>query len=264
MHHFEDTPLPFPPAPSASSPRAPGTAYSLTPLGVMHSDYPDKFGVPRQPGLALAARATLVLDPPFNDPLAVRGLSAFSHLWITFVFHQALQANDRFTQLVRPPRLGGNQKVGIFASRSPNRPNRLGLSLVTLEKVETRGGVRLTLGGCDLVDQTPVVDIKPYIPWVEARPDAQAGFAPAPPPEVDVVFYPEACAALDRRCDGASLKALIEQVLRQDPRPAYQHTRRGAGRVHGVRLRDVDVTFQALDDASPTTLAVVGIEPLPE
>lgn len=248
-------------------PRTSTAAYSLTPLGVIHSDYPDKFGVPRQPGLAPAARATLVLTPPFNDPLAVRGLSAFSHLWLTFIFHQTPQARGQFTPLVRPPRLGGNQKTGVFASRSPNRPNRLGLSLVRLKAVETQGGVRLVLGGCDLIDQTPVVDIKPYIPWVEARPDARAGFAPAPPPEVNVVFYPEACALLDRRGDGASLKALIEQVLRQDPRPAYQHTRRGGGRVHGVRLRDVDVKFQALDAQEadsdlPTTLAVVGIEML--
>lgn len=191
-------------------PRTSTAAYSLTPLGVIHSDYPDKFGVPRQPGLAPAARATLVLTPPFNDPLAVRGLFAFSHLWLTFIFHQTPQARGQFTPLVRPPRLGGNQKTGVFASRSPNRPNRLGLSLVRLEAVETQGGVRLVLGGCDLIDQTPVVDIKPYIPWVEARPDARAGFAPTPPPEVNVVFYPEACALLDRRGDGASLKALIE------------------------------------------------------
>lgn len=245
--------------------RPPPTAYSLTPLGVIHSDYPDKFGVPRQPGLAPAARATLVLTPPFNDPLAVRGLSAFSHLWLTFIFHQTPQVTGRFTPLVRPPRLGGNQKVGVFASRSPNRPNRLGLSLVELERVETAGGTRLVLGGCDLVDQTPVVDIKPYIPWLEARPDARAGFAPAPPPEVEVIFYPEACAALDQRHDGESLKALIEQVLRQDPRPAYRHGKPQPGRTYGVRLRDVDVRFQAFaaaDTTMATALAVVAIDAL--
>lgn len=241
--------------------RSSTAAYALTPLGVIQSDYPDKFGVPRQPGLAPAARATLVLAPPFSDPLAVRGLSTFSHLWLTFIFHQTPQNPERFTPLVRPPRLGGNQKVGVFASRSPNRPNRLGLSLVTLEKVDTQNGVRLELGGCDLIDQTPVVDIKPYLPWVEARPDARAGFAPAPPSEVDVVFYPPACALLDQRPDGASLKALIEQVLRQDPRPAYQ--RHADGRVYGVRLRDVDVRFQAIEGDAATALAVVAIETLP-
>ncbi|MDN6180222.1 MAG: tRNA (N6-threonylcarbamoyladenosine(37)-N6)-methyltransferase TrmO [Halomonas subglaciescola] len=270
MPSFADTPSPFSPAPSGASSRDPGAAYSIAPLGVIHSDYPDKFGVPRQPGLALAANTTLVLTPPFDDPQAVRGLAAFSHLWLTFIFHQTPQVAGRFTPLVRPPRLGGNQKVGVFASRSPNRPNRLGLSLVELDRVATAGGTRLVLRGCDLVDQTPVVDIKPYIPWLEARPDARAGFAPAPPPAVDVVFYPEACAVLARRDDGASLEALITQVLRQDPRPAYRHGSPEPRRTYGVRLRDVDVKFQALapdndadahaDKKTATTLAVVAIE----
>lgn len=234
--------------------------WQLEPLGVIHSDYPDRFGVPRQPGLAPAARATLILTPPYNDPLAVRGLSAFSHLWLTFIFHRTSAADGRFTPLVRPPRLGGNQKVGVFASRSPNRPNRLGLSLVTLEGIATKGGARLELGGCDLVDGTPVVDIKPYLPWVEARPDATAGFAPAPPDALPVVFYPDACATLDRRRDGDSLKALIEQVLRQDPRPAYKRGRQAPERVYGVRLRDVDVSFKAQEqEGAATLMAVVAI-----
>lgn len=254
--------MPHPRQPALPSP-VPFAGGPPLPVGIIESDYPDRFGVPRQPGLAPAARATLALVPPFDDPLAVRGLSAFSYLWLTFVFHKTPRGGNGFTPLVRPPRLGGNQKVGVFASRSPNRPNRLGLSLVALEKVDTRHGVRLTLGGCDLVDQTPVVDIKPYLPWVEARPEARAGFAPAPPPEVEVAFYPDACAALDRRGDGASLKALIEQVLRQDPRPAYRHGRKPAARVYGVRLRDVDVKFRALEEKTATLLAVVAIEPLP-
>lgn len=243
--------------------------FACRPIGVIHSDYPDKFGVPRQPGLAPAAKATLILTPPFDDPLAVRELDAFSHLWLTFMFHQT-PARETFTPLVRPPRLGGNQKVGVFASRSPNRPNRLGLSLVELEQVETSGGTRLVLRGCDLVDQTPVVDIKPYIPWLEAHPDARAGFAPAPPPAVEVIFYPDACSALDRRDDGTSLRALIEQVLRQDPRPAYRHGQAQPERTYGVRLRDVDVRFQALapdhcadayaDTKMATTLVVIAIE----
>lgn len=247
--------------------------WPLRPIGWVASDYPDKFGVPRQPGLAPAAKTTLTLAAPFNDPLAVRGLDTFSHLWLTFVFHQT-PGSARFAPLVRPPRLGGNRKVGVFASRSPNRPNRLGLSLVELERVATTGGVQLVLGGCDLVDGTPVVDIKPYIPWLEARPEARAGFAPAPPPAVEVVFYPAACAAIERRADGASLEALITQVLRQDPRPAYRHGQAQPERVYGVRLRDVDVKFQALapdpgadahtgvltDTKMATTLAVVAIE----
>ncbi|WNK19664.1 tRNA (N6-threonylcarbamoyladenosine(37)-N6)-methyltransferase TrmO [Halomonas piscis] len=252
------------PHPRQTSPTAAFAGEPPLPVGVIESDYPDKFGVPRQPGLAPAAKAALVLVPPFDDPLAVRGLAAFSHLWLTFIFHKTPPLDDNgFTPLVRPPRLGGNRKVGVFASRSPNRPNRLGLSLVTLERVDTQGGVRLTLGGCDLVDQTPVIDIKPYLPWAEARPDARAGFAPAPPPEVEVAFYPAARDELARRDDGASLQALIEQVLRQDPRPAYRHGRKPTARVYGVRLRDVEVKFRALEEKRATLLAVVAIEPLP-
>lgn len=229
--------------------------FRLTPIGHIESDYPDKFGIPRQPGLADAARATLVLAPPYDDPLAVRGLDAFSHLWVTFVFHRS---PERWTPLVRPPRLGGNAKVGVFASRSTHRPNRLGLSLVELRAIDTRGGVRLHLRGADLVDGTPVLDIKPYLPWAEARSEARAGFAPEAPTALPVRLAPMAEAALAARPDGASLGVLIHQVLAQDPRPAY---RKGAEeRIYGVRLRDVDVRFRALsNDADETQLEVIEI-----
>ncbi|UYG00538.1 MULTISPECIES: tRNA (N6-threonylcarbamoyladenosine(37)-N6)-methyltransferase TrmO [unclassified Halomonas] len=228
--------------------------HSLTTLGVITSDYPDKFGIPRQPGLAPAARASLELLPPYNDPLAVRGLEAFSHLWLSFVFHQSPQ---RWTPLVRPPRLGGNQKVGVFASRSTHRPNRLGLSLVELAGIELDAGVRLHLTGCDLVSGTPVVDIKPYLPWAESQPQARAGFAPEAPALKRVVFGVAAREALSLRTDSASLHALIEQVIGQDPRPAYHAD---TARIYGVRLRDVDVKFRGLE-ADATTLEVVAIEP---
>ncbi|WP_075881716.1 tRNA (N6-threonylcarbamoyladenosine(37)-N6)-methyltransferase TrmO [Vreelandella massiliensis] len=235
--------------------------FTLTPIGYIESDYPDKFGVPRQPGLAPAARASLTLVAPYDDPLCVRGLEAVSHLWVSFIFHHN---PPTWRPLVRPPRLGGNRKVGVFASRSPNRPNRLGLSLIALERIDTQRGVRLTLAGCDLVSGTPVVDIKPYLPWAEAKPDASAGFAPAPPLPIDVVFQPAARQALAQRDDSDSLQALITQVLRQDPRPAYQRDTANE-RIYGVRLRDVDVKFQALepstaDNKMTTTLAVVAIE----
>ncbi|MCH4564223.1 tRNA (N6-threonylcarbamoyladenosine(37)-N6)-methyltransferase TrmO [Halomonas sp. EGI 63088] len=238
-----------------TSPAAPG--FAMTPIGVIESDYPDKFGIPRQPGLAPAARASLMLTPPFDDPLAVRGLDAFSHLWLTFVFHHS---PDRWTPLVRPPRLGGNARVGVFASRSTHRPNRLGLSLVELVEIDTRRGVRLVLGGCDLVSGTPVLDIKPYLPWAEARPEARAGFSPEAPPLLPVTFSPEVEATLAERPDDASLCELIRQVLAQDPRPAY---RKGAEeRTYGVRLRDVDVRFRAeADPAGDIRLRVVEIVP---
>ncbi|WP_192035297.1 tRNA (N6-threonylcarbamoyladenosine(37)-N6)-methyltransferase TrmO [Halomonas sp. YLGW01] len=236
-------------------PASPANRFALTPIGRIESDYPDKFGIPRQPGLAPAARARLVLLPPYDDPLSVRGLEAFSHLWLTFVFHHS---PERWTPLVRPPRLGGNARVGVFASRSTHRPNRLGLSLVELRGIDTgNGGVALELSGHDLLDGTPVLDIKPYLPWAEARPEASAGFAPAAPARCPVAFSDEAAAALERRDDAASLRALITQVLAQDPRPAY---RRGAeARVYGVRLRDVDVRFRAEEHEGGTRLRVVAL-----
>ncbi|MFO8044985.1 MAG: tRNA (N6-threonylcarbamoyladenosine(37)-N6)-methyltransferase TrmO [Halomonas sp.] len=232
---------------------------TLSPIGVIASDYPDKFGIPRQPGLAPAARASLILVPPFDDPLAVRGLEDFSHLWLTFLFHlspEQVGAKD-WTPLVRPPRLGGNAKVGVFASRSTHRPNRLGLSLVELVEIDTRRGVRLMLGGADLVSGTPVIDIKPYLPWAEARPDARAGFAPEAPLKLPVAFSDAAMTALAKRPDGDSLHELIQQVLAQDPRPAY---RQGAeARLYGVRLRDVDVRFQVVAADAVARIEVVEI-----
>lgn len=240
---------------SERTPAPPPTAeFTLIAVGRIVSDYPDKFGIPRQPGLAPAARAVLHLLPPFDDPHAVRGLEGASHVWLTFVFHHS---PERWTALVRPPRLGGNAKLGVFATRSTHRPNRLGLSLVELERVETEGGVRLHLRGHDLVDGTPVLDIKPYLPWAEARPEALAGFAPEPPPRHAVRFTAEAEATLARRADGDSLRELIEQVLAQDPRPAY---RRDAGeRLYGVALRDVDVRFRARDSDEGTVMEVARI-----
>lgn len=231
-------------------------SFSLTPIGHVASDYADKFGVPRQPGLAPDANAELILHPPYDDPLAVRGLDAFSHVWISFVFHQS---PERWSPLVRPPRLGGNRKVGVFASRSTHRPNRLGLSLVELSRIDTHQGVRLILSGCDLVNGTPVVDIKPYLPWAEAHPQAQAGFAPAPPEQLTVRFSATALDQLAKRADRDSLRALIEQVIGQDPRPAYRH-RQPSERVYGVRLRDVDVKFCSRLNGEATTLEVVAID----
>lgn len=234
-------------------------SFALTPIGYIESDFPDKFGIPRQPGLAPAANASLVLTPPFNDPLTVRGLEAFSHLWISFIFHHS---PTRWSPLVRPPRLGGNRKVGVFASRSTHRPNRLGLSLVELVGVDLQKGVRLQLKGADLVNGTPVVDIKPYLPWTEALPDARSGFAPEAPALLKVIFSQSALDSLSRRGDSASLHTLIEQVLRQDPRPAYQRSGEDQ-RIYGVRLSDVDVKFCALQDADTTTLEVVAIDVMP-
>nr|WP_299243314.1 tRNA (N6-threonylcarbamoyladenosine(37)-N6)-methyltransferase TrmO [uncultured Halomonas sp.] len=229
--------------------------FTLTAIGHVASDYPDKFGVPRQPGLAPAGRGILHLRPPFNDPQAVRGLENVSHLWLTFIFHRSPR---RWTPLVRPPRLGGNTRVGVFATRSTHRPNRLGLSLVELEKIETTNGVRLHVRGHDLIDGTPVLDIKPYLPWVESHPDAQAGFAPGPPPGYRVDFSAKAEVALAQRDDEKSLRDLIVQVVGQDPRPAYHQDT--PARVYGVSLRDVNVRFCIQGETDGISMHVVDIE----
>lgn len=216
---------------------------SLDPIGYVHSDFIDPFGIPRQPGLASAARANLVLRPPYNDPLSVRGLEDFSHLWLTFIFHLSPQ---RWKPLVRPPRLGGNTKMGVFATRSTHRPNRLGLSLVVLEHIDTRNGVCLTLSGADLANGTPVVDIKPYLPWLESQPQARSGFAPEPPQHCRVTFSRHATQQLTARADSDTLGPLIQQVLAQDPRPAYRSS--PDTRLHGIRLRDLDIHFRATQE----------------
>jgi len=214
----------------------------FTPIGVIHSPYKEKFGIPRQPSLVPAARITLELVSPYDQPDAVRGLEAFSHVWIHFVFHET--AARGWTPLVRPPRLGGNARVGVFASRSTHRPNPIGLSLVELLGIDTTNGVRLLLGGADLLDGTPVLDIKPYIPFVEARPDARGGFVDGPPPVLRVEWSEQARADLAAAGDAPTgFAELIDQVLQQDPRPAYQDN---PERVYGVRLDRFDVRFRVV------------------
>lgn len=218
-------------------------SFAMWPVGVVHSCFREKFGIPRQPGLVPAAEATIELLPPANQPETVRGLAGFSHLWVVFVFHACPE--DSWHPTVRPPRLGGNERVGVFASRSPFRPNRIGLSLVRLDEVVADAdGVRLRVSGADLLDGTPVLDVKPYIPYAEAVPDAQAGFAPeAPQPRLAVRFSPVALAATAARPHLPRLRELIEQLLALDPRPA---TCREEGRVFGFRLYDFDLRWHVV------------------
>ena len=197
--------------------------FAFEPIGIIHSCFKEKFGIPRQAGLVPAARASLELLPPYDRPEAVKGLEDFSHLWVLFVCHQCL--HDHWTPTVRPPRLGGNRRVGVFASRSPSRPNPLGMSAVELLAVEqTDDGLRLRLKGVDMMDGTPVLDIKPYLPYSDALPLAKAGFAPRAPESTQTVrFSAPAEAFLDGLGDAKAddLHRLITQVLEQDPRPAY-------------------------------------------
>ncbi|MBP2169908.1 tRNA-Thr(GGU) m(6)t(6)A37 methyltransferase TsaA [Erwinia toletana] len=199
------------------------TAFSFEQIGVIRSPWKEKFAVPRQPGLIQDGGGELHLLAPYNQAEAVRGLQDFSHLWLLFIFHQTMAGGWRPT--VRPPRLGGNARMGVFATRSTFRPNPVGMSLVELLDIRCeKNAVILQLGSLDLVDGTPVVDIKPYLPFAEALPDARAGFARhAPEADMPVCFSPAAqqqIAAQQRYYP--HLERFIAQVLAQDPRPAYR------------------------------------------
>ena len=222
--------------------------HPLEPIGMIKSCFKEKFGIPRQPGLVPAAKATLILKEPYNQPEALTGLEAFSHIWLIYIFHGIEQGKWKPT--VRPPRLGGNRRAGVFATRSNFRPNPIGLSVVKLDKIVTRGvDMRLELSGVDLLDGTPVLDIKPYLPYADGIADARGGFAPeAPEPLLTVEFTPEARTAGERLEAGPhpGLLDLIVQMLILDPRPAYTGDR-DPGRIYGFRIFEVDVQWRVAE-----------------
>jgi tRNA-Thr(GGU) m(6)t(6)A37 methyltransferase TsaA len=204
------------------------------------------------------ARARLEFVPPFGQPAALAGLEGFSHLWIVFQFHGA--PTNRWRPTVRPPRLGGRRRMGIFATRSIHRPNPIGISVVRLDEVCCLGGeCWLELSGVDLLDGTPVLDIKPYLPWADAPPGASAAAAPAAPPaRLEVRFTPEAQARC-RDLEGASrpdLYKLICGILALDPRPGYRTRNDGrvpAARLYGIQLYDLDVRWRVASGAATVT-----------
>lgn len=223
------------------------SGFSIEQIGIIRSPYKEKFAVPRQPGLVQHGSGELHLLPPYNQPDAVRGLEAFSHLWVLFVFHQTMEGGWRPT--VRPPRLGGNARMGVFATRSTFRPNPIGMSLVELKDICCRKDqVILQLGSLDLVDGTPVVDIKPYLPFAEALPDAQASYAQqAPVASVSVSFTAELESqfpALEKRFP--HLRTFIADVLAQDPRPAYRKGEE-TGKTYAVWLHDFNVRWRVTE-----------------
>lgn len=222
--------------------------YELTPIGTLHSCFPDKFGVPRQPGLCPHARGHIILDPPWDDPECFRGLDDFSHVWLTFIFHE-VPASRTPRPLVRPPRLGGNTRIGVFASRSPFRPNRLGLSLVRQEGLfRDRGKLCLGLSALDLIDGTPVLDIKPHVPWSDSCPDATGAWADNRPEGKLRVTYSDTaqCQLQELAPDYPDLAPLIEEVLAQDPRPAY-HGGNGSQRAYALSLYDLDIHWRVYE-----------------
>jgi tRNA-Thr(GGU) m(6)t(6)A37 methyltransferase TsaA len=219
-------------------------ALSFSPIGTITSPYKEKFGIPRQPGLVTAARATLTLLPPYNQPETVRGLDGFSHVWLIFVFH-GTQAQG-WKPTVRPPRLGGNARMGVFATRSTFRPNPIGLSVAELCDIKIQGNqITLELAGADLLDGTPILDIKPYLPYADALTHASAGFAPDAPHSPQVVRFSAnaslQCAQKQVQYQ-TDVRLLIEQILSQDPRPSYQQGQQVA-RVYAMRLYDFDLRW---------------------
>ena len=202
----------------------------------IRSDFPEKFGIPRQSGLVPELRAKVVFEPEFCSADALRGIEGFSHLWLIWQFSAAVR--DTWSPTVRPPRLGGNERVGVFATRSPFRPNAIGLSCVKLEGVRHEDGLGdvLIVSGADLMDGTPIYDVKPYLPYADAHPEALGGFAPAPKETLAVDCPPELLAALPEE----QREALLG-VLAQDPRPQYQHD---PARVYAMSFGGWDVKFR--------------------
>ena len=222
------------------------SSYNVEPIGVIHSCYSEKFGVPRQPRLVTAAKGILHFYPDFGRPEMFNQLEKFTHIWIIFLFHETVAEGWKPT--ARPPRLGGQKRVGVYASRSPHRPNHIGMSAVRLEKiVKDDGPVRLELSGVDLLDGTPVLDIKPYVPYSDVVDEAGCGytFDPIPKVELRIAQQVEDFCRQYQHETGRELRELIVQTLQYDPRPASQ---RAAMREFGVLLWDVNVRWRATGD----------------
>ena len=222
--------------------------HTIRPIAHMRSDFPTKFGIPRQSGLVSELRSTVVFTPEFRNAEALRGLEGYSHLWLIWQFSEAVR--DEWSPTVRPPRLGGNTRMGVFATRSPFRPNSLGLSCVRLLGTEETAdsGTVIHVAGADLMNGTPIYDIKPYIPYADCHPDALGGFTDQANEYLLKVDFPEALLAQlpkDKR------EAAIG-ILSHDPRPSYQHS---PVRIYGLPFAGFDIRFQVTGN----TLTVIEI-----
>ena len=224
--------------------------FSMTPIAHIHSDFAEKFGVPRQSGLVEELEADIVFEPAYQNPDALRGLEDFSHIWLIWVFDRAIR--DTWSPTVRPPRLGGNQRMGVFATRSPFRPNSLGLSCVRLQGVSFEGGQAvLHVSGIDMMDGTPVYDVKPYIPLADCRTDASQGYTRQTAAHQLKVHFP---AALLEQLPADKRDAAVG-ILQQDPRPGYSED---PDRIYGVAFAGFDLRFTVTEDQ----LKVRSVEPL--
>jgi len=220
----------------------PNLSYQINPIGILRSPFKEKFGIPRQPGLINSVSAYVDLITPYNIPDSVRGLDRFSHIWLSFKFHKN---NADWKPLVRPPRLGGNKKVGVFASRSSFRPNSLGLSVVELRAITNNNKqVSLEIACPDMINGTPIYDIKPYIAYADSIPDAASGFASTPPLKKFQVNFNHRSLHKLTLLDiefGVALKSLIIESLEYDPRPAYKKA--GDSKQYGITLYDFNIVW---------------------
>ncbi len=231
--------------------------FEFEPIGVLHSCFKQRFGIPSQARLATSARGWIEFYPPYDREEAFTGLEGFSHIWLMFQFHQSLDNDLSFT--VQPPQKDG-AKFGLWATRAPNRPNQIGQSLVELECVEkTKAKVKLHLKGIDLVEGTPIIDIKPYLPYVDAIPDARGGFAHhAPPPRMQVGFTDIAEQQLiEVENNYSDLRQLIIEVLQYDPRPIY-YRKKSNKKIFVIELYDLGLRFEILDEQNVSVLELVS------
>ena len=226
-------------------------SFPIKVIARIKSDFPTKFGIPRQSGLVDSLKARIIFEPEYRDPQAFRGLEQYTHIWLIWQFSEAVR--DNWSPTVRPPRLGGNTRMGVFATRSPFRPNPLALSSVKLEKVEfdKELGPVLHISGADLMDNSPIYDIKPYLPYTDSHPEASNGFALAAKEAVLQVEFPD---ELLRMVSEQSREALID-VLAQDPRPGYQNE---SDRIYGFEFAGLEVKFSVKNGV----LTVLDIESL--
>lgn len=221
----------------------------LKQIATMHSDFPEKFGIPRQSNVVTALQGTIVFEPEYRNPDALRGLDSFSHIWLVWGFSETQR--EEWAPTVRPPRLGGNTRMGVFATRSPFRPNPIGLSCVQLKKVEAHStlGPTLQVLGADLMDGTPIYDIKPYLPYTDSHPEATGGFAgSAPPVSLAVAIEDKWLRVLPEKH-----RAVLHDLLARDPRPPYQND---PHRVYGMKYAGFEVKFSVAEDV----LTVCSIE----
>lgn len=227
--------------------------YEIKPIAHIENDFDTKFGLPRQGGLINEIKGTIVFEPGFSNPDALRGMEDYSHLWLLWLFSENIRPDAPFQPTVRPPVLGGNTRKGVFATRSPFRPNNIGMSLVKIEEIvcESTRGPLIRIAGADLMNGTPIIDIKPYIPLWDSVPDAKGGFAECAKKEkLEVVWQGGSYGRYRQRLSENSLEVLVK-ILEEDPRPAYQEN---PERIYGFSYAGLEVKFRVDRDKNIVTV----------